>query len=159
MKQNKDPIVTQFMKLQDGSSIVINNNRKISFDSNSSGMNTSDDSSYAGVYENHLPLIGYVRATSPSILAIYSLKNQTAINVWRFGSSILKFSTNIHNPNNKAIVLLSEGLIQIVNLKSMSTEVSLPTYFICKEIKEKVSKLFKFINDHYTTEKHWKIIL
>jgi len=67
--------LSQFMKLQDGSSIIINNNRKISFDSNSSGMNTSDDSSYAGVYENHLPLIGYVRATSPANLAIYSLKN------------------------------------------------------------------------------------
>jgi len=41
----------------------------------------------------------------------------------------------------------------------MSTEISLPTYFISKEIKEKVSKLFKFNNDHYTSEKHRKIIL
>lgn len=63
------------MKLQDGSSLMIASNRKISFDSNSSGMNTSEDSSYAGVYESHLPIIGYVRQTSPSILTIYSLKN------------------------------------------------------------------------------------
>jgi hypothetical protein len=55
---------------------MITNNRKISFDSNSSGiLNTSEDSSYAGVYDSHLPIIGYVKATSPSTLIIYSLKN------------------------------------------------------------------------------------
>jgi hypothetical protein len=83
------------MNFQDGSSIIINNDRKISLDSNSSGMNASDDSSYAGVYENHLPLIGYVRVTSQANLAIFLLKNKNAINIWRLGSSILKFSTNI----------------------------------------------------------------
>ena len=61
---------------------------------------------------------------------IYSLKNETAVHIWRFGSAILKFQTSISNPQNKAIVLLSDGIIQSINLKSMSTEVSLPTYFI-----------------------------
>ena len=74
-------------------------------------MNTSDDSSYGGVYEGHLPIIGYIKASSSFNLVIYSLKNQTVINVWRFGSSIVKFATNIQNNNNKAVVLLSEGII------------------------------------------------
>ena len=74
-------------------------------------VNSSDDSNYGGVYEGHLPIIGYVKSTYPCNLVIYSLKTETPIHVWRFGSSIIKFESCIKNPSNKAIVLLREGLL------------------------------------------------
>lgn len=61
---------------------------------------------------------------------MYSLKSESAIHVWRFGSPLLKFKTSIKNPSNKVIVLLSEGQLQVINLKSMSQEVVIPTHFI-----------------------------
>ena len=81
--------------------------------------NSSDDSNYGGVCEGHLPVVGYVKSTYPCNLVIYSLKSETAVHVWRFGSSIIKFKTPTKNLQNKAVVLLREGLIQIVNLKTM----------------------------------------
>jgi transcriptional regulator NrdR family protein len=89
----------------------------------------SDDSS-GGAYESHLPIIGMIKSTSTCVMTIYSLKNETALTVWRFASTILMFQSSVINPSNKAVVLLSEGIIQVINLKTMQSEVSLPTYYI-----------------------------
>lgn len=92
------------------------------------------------MYEGHLPIIGFIKSTEPCILTIYSLKNETAVSILRFGFAILKFQTNIVNPENKGIVLLSDGTIHTVNLKNMAIEVSLQTYFIdCDKILRKAA--------------------
>lgn len=118
--------------MSDGSCIVSSRSRKSSGDAADrfSSINTSQDSEYGGVYEGHVPIIGYIKATEPCILTVYSLKNETAVSILRFGYAILKFQTNIVNPENKGIVLLSDGTIHTINLKSMSIEVSLQTFFI-----------------------------
>ena len=74
-------------------------------------INSSDDSQYGGVYEGHLPILGFVKSSHPCNLTVYSLKTETAIHVWRFGSPIIKFKSSIKNPSNKAVVLLREGLL------------------------------------------------
>ena len=68
-------------KFDDGTSI-----KKAKSDSDDEFMNSSDDSSYGGVYDGHLPIIGLIKSNSSSILTVYSLKNETAIHVWRFAS-------------------------------------------------------------------------
>lgn len=94
------------------------------------GEDQSSDDSVGGAYDGQLPIIGMIKSTSGCMMTIYSLKSETALTVWRFASKILKFQTQLSNPSNKAIILLSEGIIQVINLKTMSCEVNLPTYFI-----------------------------
>jgi len=54
-------------------------------------INSSDDSNYGGACDGHLPIIGIVKSSYPSDLTVYSLKSESAIHVWRFGSPIIKF--------------------------------------------------------------------
>lgn len=104
---------TFMFRMSDGSCIVKAASRKSSGDAADrySSVNTSDDSEYGGVYEGHLPIIGYIKATEPCVVVVYSLKNETAINVWRFSYAVLKFQTNISNPENKAVVLMADGTV------------------------------------------------
>lgn len=81
--------------------------------------NTSDDSSYGGVCEGQLPVVGFVQSTQPCNLVVYSLKSETSIHIWRFGSSILKFKSSLKNTSNKVVVLLREGILQVMSLKTM----------------------------------------
>ena len=84
-----------------------------------------------------MPILGFVKSSHPCNLTVYSLKTETAIHVWRFGSPIIKFKSSIKNPSNKAVVLLREGLLQVINLKSMSQEVIIPTHFIQSNLLNK----------------------
>lgn len=72
---------------------------------------SSDDSQYGGVCEGQLPVVGYIKRPDPCNLIIYSLKHETAIHVLRFRSAIIKFQSSLSCTNNKAIVLLREGLL------------------------------------------------
>lgn len=104
---------------------------------NKDELNSSNDSQYGGVCENKTPVIGYVKSSFPSNLVVYSLKTETAIHIWRFGSPILKFKTSLKNTANKVIVLLREGLLQVMNLKSMNQEVAIPLHFIQSNLLNK----------------------
>lgn len=78
---------------------------------NAEEMNSSEDEQWAGVAAGKLPVIGYVKSQHPCNLTIYSLKKESAIHIWRFGSSIVKVKSSTSLHSNKAIVLLREGII------------------------------------------------
>ena len=75
-------------KLDDGTQIKRGSSNG---DSDEYSLNSSDDSNYNGVYDGHLPIIGFVKSTSGCVMSVYSLKNETVIHIWRFASEILKF--------------------------------------------------------------------
>jgi len=83
---------------------------------------SSNSSDSENLYEDQAPLIGYIKSTSPCILTTYSLKNETAVDIQRFGSPILKFSTPLKNEFNKMTVLLQEGMIKVYDLRTMTVE-------------------------------------
>ena len=74
------------------------------------GDDQSDDSQGAA-FDGHLPVIGMIKSSSSCVMTIYSIKNETALTVWRFASQILKFQSYINNPQNKAVILLAEGIV------------------------------------------------
>lgn len=93
-------------------------------------LNSSEDEQWAGVAAGKLPVIGYVKSSFPCNLVLYSLKTESAFHLWRFGSSIIKFKSCLKNSANKAVVLLREGIIQVMNLKTLNQEVVIPLHFI-----------------------------
>ena len=97
-------------------------------------MTSSDDSNYGGVFEGQLPIIGYIKSCQPNDLILYSLKIESAIHIQKFGSAIMKFETSLPNVSNKLIVLLREGVLKIISLKTMSAEVNIPTHYILPQL-------------------------
>mmetsp|Transcript_18745 Transcript_18745/g.28779 ORF Transcript_18745/g.28779 Transcript_18745/m.28779 type:complete len:221 (-) Transcript_18745:2122-2784(-) len=76
--------------------------------------------------------------TSPSVLTVYSLKKETAVDIQRFGAPILKFCTPQLNHSNKMTILLADGLIKVYDLREMKIELNLGTYlFSCGQIAQK----------------------
>ena len=54
--------------------------------------------------------------------------------IQKFGSDIMKFETSLPNTSNKMIVLLREGILKVISLKSMSAEVNIPTHYILPQL-------------------------
>ena len=70
-------------------------------------MNESNESNEEkGIYEDEIPLVGYVLNSNNSQLKIFSVKNEKTKHVLRFGSKILKFQTNFESESNKMLILL-----------------------------------------------------
>jgi hypothetical protein len=61
-------------------------------DSNREGDYMSCDS--VGVYDNEVPLVGYIISANNTQLKIFSVKNEKTKHIFRFGSPVIKFQSN-----------------------------------------------------------------